>query len=97
MFHVEQASETQRHDHVAAALVRRLTDQRRRIRITQLHDHDLVLFSELATLDDDGASGTFHWRDDVALPLRPVRRDDVPARFAFVASPALAAQRDRQN
>lgn len=66
-------------------------------RIAVLHDHDLVLFSELATLDDDGASGTFHWRDDVALPLRPVRRDDVPARFAFVASPALAAQRDRQN
>jgi hypothetical protein len=66
-------------------------------RIAVLHDHDLDLFSDLATLDDDGASGTFHWRDDVALPLQPVRRDDVPARFAFVASPAQAAQDGRTD
>lgn len=66
-------------------------------RIAVLHDHDLEPFSERSTLDDDGASGTFHWRDDVALPLQPVRRDEVPARFAFVASPALAAQDGRKN
>lgn len=66
-------------------------------RIAVLHDHDLELFSELATLDDDGLSGTFHWRDDVALPLQTIPRDEVPARFAFVASPAQAAQRDRRD
>lgn len=65
-------------------------------RVAVLHDHDLDLFSELATLDDDGASGTFHWRDGVALALEPVRRDEVPARFGFVASPA-AAQDDPQR
>ncbi|HEY1607831.1 MAG TPA: DUF2946 family protein [Paraburkholderia sp.] len=64
-------------------------------RIALLHDHDLDLFSELATLDEHGASGTFHWRDGVALPLEAVRRDEVPARFAFVASPA--AQDDSRN
>jgi hypothetical protein len=59
--------------------------------VALLHDHDLELFSELATLADDGAAGTFHWRDDVALPLQSVRRDEVAARFGFVASPARAA------
>jgi hypothetical protein len=63
-------------------------------RIAVLHDHDLDLFSELATLDDDGSSGTFHWRDHTALPLQTIARDEVPARFAFVASPA---QRDRRD
>jgi hypothetical protein len=63
-------------------------------RVAVLHDHDLDLFSELATLDDDGSSGTFHWRDDFALPLQTIARDEVPARFAFVASPA---QRDRRD
>jgi len=60
-------------------------------RVAVLHDHDLDLLSALATLDDDGSGGTFHWRDDVALPLQPIRRDEVPARFGFVASPAAAA------
>ena len=63
-------------------------------RIAVLHDHDLELFSELATLDEDGSSGTFHWRDDTALSLQTIARDEVPARFAFVASPA---QRDRRD
>jgi hypothetical protein len=55
-----------------------------------LHDHDLDLFSDHATLADDAQSGTFHWRANTALPLQPVRRAEVPARFAFVASPARA-------
>jgi len=65
-------------------------------RVAVLHDHDLELFSELATLSDDASSGTFHWRADAALPLQPIARDEVPARFGFVASPArrAAARRD---
>ena len=65
-------------------------------RIAVLHDHDLELFSELATLDEDGAGGMFHWRGDVALPLQPVRRDEVPAQFGFVASPAAREARAAQ-
>jgi hypothetical protein len=60
-------------------------------RIAVLHDHDLVLFAEFATLADDGASGTLQWRDGASLPLQPLRRDEVPARFGFVASPAAVA------
>ncbi|TDV01433.1 DUF2946 family protein [Paraburkholderia caballeronis] len=61
-------------------------------RIAVLHDHDLGLFSEHAELADDGSGGTFHWREDVALSLQPVLRDEVAKRFGFVASPADAAQ-----
>ena len=61
-------------------------------RIAVLHDHDLELFSSFATLADDGSGGVFHWRDDVALPLQAVRREEVAARFGFVASPAQAAR-----
>jgi hypothetical protein len=59
-------------------------------RAALLHDHDLDLFSDHATLTDDAHGGTFHWRADTALPLQPIRRADVPAHFAFVASPAQA-------
>lgn len=62
-------------------------------RVALLHDHDLDLFSDHATLADDGQSGTFAWRADVALPLKPIRRADVPERFGFVASPERAAAR----
>ena len=61
-------------------------------RIAVLHDHDLGLFSEHAELADDGSGGTFHWREDVALSLQPVLRDEVAKRFGFVASPADAVQ-----
>lgn len=64
-------------------------------KVAVLHDHDLELFSTHATLADDGASGTFHWRADEALTLRPIRRDEVAARFGFVASPADAEKRER--
>jgi hypothetical protein len=59
-------------------------------RAALLHDHDLDLFSDHATLADDAHSGTFHWRANTALPLQPVHRAEVPAQFAFVASPARA-------
>jgi hypothetical protein len=60
-------------------------------RVALLHDHDLDLFTDHATLADDGQSGTFVWRADAALPITPVRRADVPAHFGFIASPARAA------
>ncbi|MBB3255291.1 hypothetical protein F4827_000501 [Paraburkholderia bannensis] len=56
-------------------------------RVALLHDHDLDAFSQHATLDDDGESGTFHWRADADLPLQAIARADVPARFGFVQSP----------
>jgi hypothetical protein len=59
-------------------------------RVALLHDHDLGLFAEHATLADDGQSGTFHWRADAALPLQAIARADVPSRFAFVPSPEHA-------
>ena len=60
-------------------------------RIAVLHDHDLDLFSEHADLGDDGGSGTLRWRAGVTLPLQAISRQDVAARFGFVASPAQVA------
>jgi hypothetical protein len=59
--------------------------------VALLHDHDLDLFTDHATLADDGQSGTFVWRADAALPITPVRRADVAAHFGFIASPAREA------
>jgi len=58
------------------------------VRVALLHDHDLDLFTDHASLDEDGLGGTFAWRAEAALPLEPVCREQVPARFGFVASPA---------
>ncbi|MBB5444214.1 MULTISPECIES: DUF2946 family protein [unclassified Paraburkholderia] len=64
-------------------------DRSQPARIAVLHDHDLEIFSDHATLADDGSlSGAFHWSVQRALPLQSVRRDQVAARFGFVASPA---------
>jgi hypothetical protein len=63
------------------------------VRAALLHDHDLGLFTDHATLGDDGQSGTFAWRADAALSLNTIQRADVPARFGFVASPELEAAR----
>ncbi|WP_186075697.1 DUF2946 family protein [Burkholderia gladioli] len=60
-------------------------------RVAALHDHDLGLFADHATLDEQGTGGRFHWRPSVDLALAPIGRDEVPARFAFVASPAARA------
>ncbi|MEX3945093.1 DUF2946 family protein [Paraburkholderia sp. BR10937] len=64
-------------------------------RAALLHDHDLDLFTDHATLADDANSGTFHWRADAALPLQPIKRADVSKRFAFVTSPARAEREAR--
>ncbi|WP_345811626.1 DUF2946 family protein [Paraburkholderia sp. PREW-6R] len=61
-------------------------------RVAVLHDHDLEVFSDHATLADDSLGGEFRWNDHTVLPLEPVKRSDVAARFGFIASPA-AAQR----
>jgi hypothetical protein len=60
-------------------------------RIALLHDHDLDLFSELATLTGDGAAGWFHWRAGCDLPIATIARAEVPACFGFVPSPAAAS------
>lgn len=61
-------------------------------RVAALHDHDIDLFANHATLlDDEGRDGVFHWRDGVDLALQPIPRDAVGERFSFVASPAKRA------
>jgi hypothetical protein len=67
-----------------------LADTATPARIALLHDHDLDLFSDFATLASDGATGWFHWRAGCSLPIARVARAEVPARFGFVASPAAA-------
>jgi hypothetical protein len=60
-------------------------------RVAALHDHDLELFANHASLDDAGRSGVFHWRDGVDLQVTPIERAQVADRFGFVASPAARA------
>ncbi|SAL69387.1 hypothetical protein AWB71_04177 [Caballeronia peredens] len=61
-------------------------------RVAALHDHDLDLFANHASLDDTGEHaakrGVFHWRTGVDLPVEAIARADVARRFGFVASPA---------
>jgi hypothetical protein len=57
-------------------------------RVALLHDHDLGLFADAAVLVGDGHTGTLRWHDGRELPIAPVHKADVQARFAFVASPA---------
>jgi Protein of unknown function (DUF2946) len=57
-------------------------------RIAVLHDHDLQVFSDHASLHDDSMSGEFHWNEQRTLTLQPLRRANVAARFGFVPSPA---------
>lgn len=65
-------------------------DGSRPSRVAVLHDHDLDLFTQLATLDDAGLTGTFDCCNGEPLAIEAVRRADVPTRFNFVASPAAA-------
>jgi hypothetical protein len=57
-------------------------------RVAALHDHDIEVFANHASLDDAGKGGVFHWRDGVDLPVQSITRADVATRFGFVASPA---------
>ncbi|SAK71435.1 DUF2946 family protein [Caballeronia ptereochthonis] len=60
-------------------------------RVAALHDHDLELFANHASLDDAGKSGVFHWRAGVDLPVSMIARAEVANRFGFVSSPAARA------
>ena len=60
-------------------------------KVAVLHDHDLEVFADHATLADDSLSGEFCWNDGVKLPLEPMRRADIASRFGFVQSPAANA------
>ncbi|MEJ8799991.1 DUF2946 family protein [Trinickia caryophylli] len=62
-------------------------------RLALLHDHDLGLFADHATLDDDGQSGCLQWRPDRSLPVESASSTELPALFAFVQSPAAAIGR----
>ncbi|MDR6491872.1 DUF2946 family protein [Paraburkholderia sp. 22099] len=57
-------------------------------KVAVLHDHDLEIFADHATLTDDSTGGELRWNNGLVLPLQPVRRAEVAARFGFVASPA---------
>jgi Protein of unknown function (DUF2946) len=76
-----------------------LVDTATPARIALLHDHDLDLFSDHATLTDDGTGGHFHWRPGCDLPIGTIARAEVSARFGFVPSPAAAnpAAADREG
>ncbi|WP_144112020.1 DUF2946 family protein [Paraburkholderia sp. BCC1886] len=67
------------------------TDDSTPPRVAVLHDHDLEVFADHAALGDDSLSGTFRWNGAADLPLQKVPRDEVAARFGFVASPAALA------
>jgi hypothetical protein len=69
-----------------------LADSSTPTRIAALHDHDLEIFADHATLAD-GADGVFHWRPGGDLPVRAIERGEVARQFGFVASPAAAAGR----
>ena len=59
--------------------------------VALLHDHDLDLFADHATLAEDSQGGTFTWRADATLPIEPIEHAQVSTRFGFVASPAHQA------
>jgi hypothetical protein len=59
--------------------------------VAALHDHDMELFADHASLDENARGGVFHWRDGIDLTMQPVERAQVETRFRFVASPASRA------
>jgi hypothetical protein len=60
-------------------------------RVAALHDHDIELFADHASIDENARGGVLHWRNGVDLTLQPVKRAEVEAQFKFVASPASRA------
>jgi Protein of unknown function (DUF2946) len=60
-------------------------------RVAALHDHDLEVFADHASLDES-QGGAFHWRPGVDLPVAAITRGEVARRFGFVASPAGKAK-----
>jgi hypothetical protein len=54
-----------------------------------LHDHDLDLFSELATLKEEACSfgGSWSWHGK-QLPLDPIHSSELANRFDYLAQPS---------
>jgi hypothetical protein len=59
--------------------------------IALLHDHDLDLFSELATLKEEACSfgGSWNWHGK-QLPLEPIHSSELANRFQFVPKPSAS-------
>jgi len=59
--------------------------------IALLHDHDLDLFSELATLKEEACSfgGSWNWHGK-QLPLDPIHSAELTNRFQFIAKPSAS-------
>jgi len=57
--------------------------------IALLHDHDLDLFSELATLKEEACSfgGYWNWHGK-QLPLDPIHSSELASRFHYIAKPS---------
>jgi len=57
--------------------------------IALLHDHDLALFSELASLREEACSfgGSWNWRG-TQLPLDPIHSSELAHRFDYIAKPS---------
>ena len=57
--------------------------------IALLHDHDLDLFSELASLREEacGFGGSWNWHGK-QLPLEPIHSSELATRFHYLAKPS---------
>ncbi|MFZ4379896.1 MAG: DUF2946 family protein [Polynucleobacter sp.] len=57
--------------------------------IALLHDHDLDIFSELASLREEacGFGGSWNWHDK-QLPLDPTHSSELAARFHYLTKPS---------
>ena len=57
--------------------------------IALLHDHDLDLFSELASLREEACSfgGSWNWHGQ-QLPLDPIHSSELANRFDYIAKPS---------
>jgi len=57
--------------------------------IALLHDHDLDLFSELASLREEACSfgGSWNWHGQ-QLPLDPIHSSELATRFDYIAKPS---------
>lgn len=57
--------------------------------IALLHDHDLDLFSELASLREEACSfgGSWNWYGQ-QLPLDPIHSSELATRFDYIAKPS---------
>ena len=57
--------------------------------VALLHDHDLDLFSELASLREEACSfgGSWNWHGK-QLPLDPIHSSELATRFHYIAKPS---------